>query len=136
MAEYNKTIAETNRYIVLDRYAKEWEANESYQSEDALERELIRDLENQGYEYVPELKTPEQLLANVRVQLQTLNKVKFSEAEWSRFVETYLDRPSDNIVDKTRKVHDDYIHDFNSMTGALRTSICWIRKTWPATSVR
>ncbi|MDA7514684.1 HsdR family type I site-specific deoxyribonuclease, partial [bacterium] len=112
MAEYNKTIAETNRYIVLDRYAKEWETNESYQSEDALERELIRDLENQGYEYVPELKTPEQLLANVRVQLQTLNKVEFSEAEWSRFVETYLDRPSDNIVDKTRKVHDDYIHDF------------------------
>jgi type I restriction enzyme R subunit len=112
MAEYNKTIAETNRFIVLDRYAKEWEANESYQSEDALEREFIRDLENQGYEYVPELKAPEQLLANVRVQLQALNKVAFSEPEWLRFVETYLDRPSDNIVDKTRKVHDDYIHDF------------------------
>lgn len=106
------TIAETNRYIVLDRYTKEWEINEGYQSEDALEREFIRDLENQGYEYVPELKTPEQLLANVRVQLQTLNKVEFSQAEWLRFVETYLDRPSDNIVDKTRKVHDDYIHDF------------------------
>lgn len=112
MTEYNKTIAETNRYIVLDRYTKEWEINEGYQSEDALEREFIRDLENQGYEYVPELKTPEQLLANVRVQLQTLNKVEFSQAEWLRFVETYLDRPSDNIVDKTRKVHDDYIHDF------------------------
>ena len=112
MAEYNKTIAETNRFIVLDRYAKEWEANDSYQSEDALEREFIRDLENQGYEYLPELKAPEQLLANVRVQLQALNKVEFSQAEWLRFVETYLDRPSDNIVDKTRKVHDDYIHDF------------------------
>lgn len=112
MAEYNKPIAETNRYIVLDRYTKEWEINEGYQSEDALEREFIRDLENQGYEYVPELKSPEQLLANVRVQLQALNKVEFSQAEWSRFVETYLDRPSDNIVDKTRKVHDDYIHDF------------------------
>ena len=61
---------------------------------------------------MPELKAPEQLLANVRVQLQTLNKVEFSQAEWLRFVETYLDRPSDNIVDKTRKVHDDYIHDF------------------------
>jgi type I restriction enzyme R subunit len=112
MTEYNKPIAETNRFIVLDRYTKEWELNESYQSEDALEREFIRDLENQGYDYVPELKKPEQLLANVRVQLQALNKVEFSEAEWSRFVETYLDRPSDNSVDKTRKVHDDYIHDF------------------------
>ena len=109
---YNKTIAETNRFIVLDRYTKEWEVNDGYQSEDALEREFISDLENQGYEYVPELKTPEQLLANVRVQLQELNKVEFTDAEWLRFVETYLDRPSDSIVDKTRKVHDDYIHDF------------------------
>jgi type I restriction enzyme R subunit len=117
---YDKTIAETNRFIVLDRYAKEWEANESYQSEDALEREFIRDLENQGYEYVPELKSPEQLLANVRLQLQALNKVEFSEAEWSRFVETYLDRPSDNIVDKTRKVHDDYIHDFKFDDGRIQ----------------
>lgn len=120
MTEYNKAIAETNRFIVLDRYTKEWEINEGYQSEDALERELIRDLENQGYLYVPELKTPEQLLANVRVQLQELNKVEFSEAEWSRFVETYLDRPSDNIVDKTRKVHDDYIHDFTFDDGRIQ----------------
>ena len=120
MTEYNKPIAETNRYIVLDRYTKEWEINEGYQSEDALERELIQDLENQGYLYVPELKTPEQLLANVRVQLQELNKVEFSEAEWLRFVETYLDRPSDNIVDKTRKVHDDYIHDFTFDDGRIQ----------------
>jgi type I restriction enzyme R subunit len=51
-------------------------------------------------------------LANVRIQLQTLNNVRFTDSEWSRFVETYLDRPSDNIVEKTRKIHDDYIHDF------------------------
>jgi len=48
----------------------------------------------------------------VRVQLQALNNVQFSEGEWRRFVETYLDKPSDGIVDKTRKIHDDYIHDF------------------------
>lgn len=112
MAEYNTPIAETNRYIVLDRYSKEWEVNDGYQSEDALEREFIRDLEHQGYDYVPELKSPAQMLANVRVQLQVLNKVEFSEAEWARFVETYLDRPSDGILDKTKKIHDDYIHDF------------------------
>ncbi|ARM30740.1 DEAD/DEAH box helicase [Prosthecochloris sp. HL-130-GSB] len=52
------------------------------------------------------------MLANVREQLQTLNKVQFSEGEWMRFVETYLDKPSDTIIDKTRKIHDDYIHDF------------------------
>jgi type I restriction enzyme R subunit len=107
-----KTIAETNRFIVLDRYDKNWKLMESYQSEDALERELIQDLENLGYTFERELNTPAKLLANVRIQLQALNNVKFTESEWKRFVETYLDRPSDQIVEKTRKIHDDYIHDF------------------------
>lgn len=107
-----KPIAETTNFIVLDKYTREWEANESYQSEDALERELVQDLQNQGYTFAPDINTPEKLLANVRVQLQTLNNVQFSESEWARFVETFLDKPSDSIIDKTRKVHDDYVHDF------------------------
>lgn len=107
-----KTIAETNRFIVLDRYDKDMKLAESYQSEDALERELIRDLENLGYTFERELNTPAKLLANARTQLQALNNIQFTEAEWTRFVETYLDRPSDHIVEKTRKIHDDYIHDF------------------------
>ena len=40
MSDY-KTIAESKNFIVLDQYTKDWQANESYQSEDALERELI-----------------------------------------------------------------------------------------------
>jgi len=107
-----KTIAETNRFIVLDRYDKDMKLAESYQSEDALERELIRDLENLGYTFERQLNTPAKLLANARTQLQALNNIQFTEAEWTRFVETYLDRPSDHIVEKTRKIHDDYIHDF------------------------
>ena len=112
MVDYTKAIAESNNFIVLDKYTQEWKVAESYQSEYDLERELITDLQNQGYEYLPGLTTPEQMLVNVREQLQTLNKVEFTEGEWLRFVETYLDKPSDTIVDKTRKIHDDYIHDF------------------------
>ena len=112
MVDYTKAIAESNNFIVLDKYTQEWKVAESYQSENELERELISDLQNQGYEYLPGLTTPEQMLVNVREQLQTLNKVEFTEGEWLRFVETYLDKPSDTIVDKTRKIHDDYIHDF------------------------
>lgn len=107
-----KPIAETNNFIVLDKYCKEWQAVDSYQSEGDLEREFIQDLVNQGYEYLPILNNAKALLANVREQLQALNNVQFSDGEWLRFVETYLDRPSDNIIDKTRKIHDDYIHDF------------------------
>lgn len=111
MIDY-KTIAESKNFIVLDQYTKDWQVNDSYQSESELERELIQDLVNQGYEYAPKLNTPETLLANVREQLQALNAVQFSDAEWQRFVESWLDKPSDGIVEKTRKVHDDYIHDF------------------------
>lgn len=111
MSDY-KTIAESNNFIVLDKYSPEWKVAEGYQSESDLERELIQDLVNQGYEFLPTLNTPQALLANVRVQLQALNSVQFSEGEWARFVETWLDKPSDSIVDKTRKIHDDYIHDF------------------------
>ncbi|WP_270796765.1 type I restriction endonuclease subunit R [Aeromonas sp. QDB11] len=111
MTDY-KTIAESNTFIVLDKYTQEWKVAEGYQSESDLERELIQDLVNQGYEFLPTLNTPQALLANVRAQLQALNNVQFSDGEWARFVETYLDKPSDSIVDKTRKIHDDYIHDF------------------------
>ncbi|MEI6285281.1 MAG: type I restriction endonuclease subunit R [Bacillota bacterium] len=111
MSDY-KTIAESNNFIVLDKYTKCWQVNEPYQSEGALEREFIADLVSQGYEYLSDLNTSEKLLANIRVQLQTLNNVQFFEGEWLRFVEEYLDKPSDNSIDKTRKVHDDYIHDF------------------------
>jgi len=107
-----KTIAESNNFIVLDKYAPEWKTAESYQSESDLERELIQDLVNQGYEFSAAVKTPADLLANVRTQLQTLNSVLFTNGEWLRFVEIWLDKPSDGIVEKTRKVHDDYIHDF------------------------
>ena len=111
MSDY-KTIAESKNFIVLDKYTKEWQANESYQSEGDLERELIQDLVHQGYEAPSGLNTPAALLANVRAQLQALNNVQFLDAEWQRFVETWLDKPSDGIVEKTRKIHDDYVHDF------------------------
>ena len=108
MSDY-KTIAESKNFIVLDKYTKEWQANES---EGDLERELIQDLVHQGYEAPSDLNTPAALLANVRAQLQALNNVQFAESEWKRFVETWLDKSSDGIVEKTRKIHDDYVHDF------------------------
>ena len=122
-------IAESNNFIVLEKYSKEWKVAEGYQSEDSLERELIQDLVNQGYEYLPNLNSPEALLANVREQLQALNQVTFSESEWRRFVETYLDKPSDSSVDKSRKIHDDYIHDFTFDDGRIQNIYLVDKKT-------
>lgn len=114
MPQY-KTIAESNNFIVLDNFTKYNEVNEppaGYQTEEALEREFIRDLTDQGYEKLTGLNTREAMLANVREQLQSLNNMAFSDAEWTRFVEEYLDKQSDNLVDKARKIHDNYIYDF------------------------
>ena len=114
MTQYN-TIAELQNFIVLDSYTKNFLINEppaGYQSEAALEHELIKDLQGQGYEYLPNLVTPEALLANVRKQLQTLNNVAFTDAEWKRFLDEYLDKSSDSITGRTRKIQDDYIYDF------------------------
>ena len=112
MVDCTKSIAESNNFIILDKYSPEWKITESYQSEGDLERELIQDLVNQGYEYLPTLNNAGAMLANVREQLQALNNVEFLEAEWRRFVETWMDKPSDGVVEKARKIHDDYVHDF------------------------
>ncbi len=112
MSQY-KTIAESNNFIVLDQYNKfVEEPNAGYQTEGSLEREFIRDLQALGYEYLPGLNNHDALVKNLRAQLQRLNNVVFSDAEWRRFLEEYLDKPSDSLIEKTRKVHDDYIYDF------------------------
>ncbi len=108
----HKTIAETPNYIVLDTYERAVEGNDDYQSEGALEREFIRDLVAQGYSYEPEIRTREAMFDNARKQIEALNDVEFSHEEWVRFVDKYLDPANENSMDKARKIHEDYIHDF------------------------
>ena len=120
MTQY-KTIAESNNFIVLDQYNKfVEEPNAGYQTEGSLEREFIRDLQAQGYEYLQELNNHDELVKNLRVQLQRLNNVVFSDAEWQRFLEEYLDKPSETLIDKTRKIHNNYIYDFVFDNGRIQ----------------
>lgn len=112
MTEY-KTIAESPNYIVLDKYVKPLMVCENgYQSEFDLERELVDDLKNLGYEYLPDVKNSASLLSNARTQIEELNNIHFLDSEWERYVQSYLDKPSDTMDDKARKIHDDYICDF------------------------
>ena len=114
MTQYS-TIAELQNFIVLDNYTKSSIVSEppaGYQTEAALEREFIEDLISQGYEYVPSRVTPAALLCNARNQLQALNNIVFTDSEWGRFLEEYLDKKSDSLAEKTKKIHDNYIYDF------------------------
>ena len=127
MSTNYKPIAETNHFIVLDKYTK-IEQTGSYQTEADLEKELIDDLINQGYEYRKDITTHDKLLANAREQLQKLNNLTFSDSEWQRFLTDYLDRPSDTIIDKTRKIHDDFVHDFTFDDNRPRQNIYLLDK--------
>ena len=110
-----KTIAESNNFIVLEKYDKHTTLNDApsgYQTEAALEKEFIQDLIHLGYDNPVHLKSTDAMLANVRTQLQALNNVTFTDSEWARFIVEYLDKPSDTLVDKSRKLHDNHIYDF------------------------
>ena len=112
MIEY-KPIAESPNFIVLDKYQKDlMVCDNGYQLECELESEFNRDLKNLGYEYLPDIKNSAALLSNARVQIENLNNVHFLDSEWERYVQTYLDKPSDSINDKSRNIHDNYIFDF------------------------
>lgn len=120
-------IVETNNFIVLDKYTKIAQPS-TYQTESDLERELIADLQAQGYEYRPDLRTPDSLLLNLREQVQTLNGVLFTDPEWLRFLEEYLNKPSDSLIDRTRKLHDNHIYDFIFDDGHIQNIYLWDKK--------
>ncbi|MCT8786979.1 type I restriction endonuclease subunit R, partial [Glaesserella parasuis] len=121
-------ITETNHFIILDKYTKIEQANLGYQTEADLEQEFIADLQTFNYEYRADITTPERLLGNAREQLQQLNNVVFLDSEWQRFLTEYLDKPAENIIDKTRKIHNDYIYDFVFDSGRIQ-NIYLIDKT-------
>ena len=121
------TILEAKNFIVLEKYTK-LEKPSTYQTEADLERELVSDLRQQGYEYLNNLTTPEALLDNLKTQMEALNGVVFSEIEWLRFLEEYLNKPSDGLIDRTRKLHDNHIYDFIFDDGHIQNIYLWDKK--------
>ena len=106
------TIAEMTGGIILAKFDKNNRVGGgSYQSEAELERELIDNLVAQGYERA-DFKTSDELYKNLKVQIERLNNITFSDSEWERFLIEYLDAPNDGMVEKTRKIQENYIYDF------------------------
>lgn len=118
---YNtSTIAEMTNGIILAHFEKDLSVRESsYQNEAELEKQLIENLVSQGYERLI-VHSNEELYANLRVQIQKLNHVSFSDAEWQRFLLEYLDTPNDGMIEKTRKIQENHIHDFVFDDGHLQ----------------
>ena len=114
------TIAEMTGGIILAHYDKNNRVGGgSYQSEAELERNLIANLVSQGYER-KNFKTSDELYANLKVQIERLNNVSFTKSEWDRFLTEYLDSPKDGMIEKTRKIQEDYIYDFTFDDGHVQ----------------
>ena len=89
---------------------------EAYQSEADLEKEFIRLLGEQGYEYLP-IHTEADLISNLRSQLEKLNHYHFTDSEWEHFFNECIANKNDDIVAKTAKIQDDYIQVLKRDTG-------------------
>lgn len=79
-----------------------------YQSEGELEAELIRLLRDQAYEYLP-IASEADLVANLRTQLEALNQIIFTDAEWTRFFTENISGERDGIVEKTIRIQEDHV---------------------------
>lgn len=117
MAFFN-IVAASNESTVVAEYTPESARSDAYQSEAELEREFIRILAAQGYEYL-EIHTETDLAANLRKQIERLNKYVFTDSEWEQFFSDCIANNNEGIVEKTRKIQTDHVqvlHRDNGMT--------------------
>lgn len=115
MSQYN-IIAENQEYTVVSEYDHVATPAESFQSEADLEKEFIRLLQEQGYDYLP-IHTEADLISNLRAQLEKLNHYHFTDSEWEHFFNECIANKNDDIVAKTQKIQDDYIQVLKRDTG-------------------
>lgn len=118
MTQYN-IIAESQEYTVVSEYDHVATPAEGFQSEADLEKEFIRLLGEQGYEYLP-IHTETDLISNLRTQLEKLNHYHFTDSEWEHFFNECIANKNDDIVAKTQKIQDDYIQVLKRDTGESR----------------
>lgn len=101
-------VAATTENTVVTSYEPVKNRSDSYQSEAALEREFISLLTQQGYEYL-QIHQEADLIGNLRRQLETLNGYQFSDSEWEQFFFNAIANPNEHIVEKTRKIQEDFV---------------------------
>lgn len=113
---YFNIVAQTTENTVVTEYEPVKTRSDSYQSEAALEKEFIRLLCEQGYEYLP-IHSEAELIANLRQRLEEMNGYAFTDSEWERFFSECIANANDNIEDKTRRIQEDFVQVLQRDTG-------------------
>lgn len=114
-SSYNIIIS-TSESTVVSEYEPQTKRSDAYQSEAALEAAFIKMLGEQGYEYIS-IHKEEDLIANLRKQLELLNNFSFTDQEWETFFNTKIANNNDSIVEKTRKIQEDYVQNLTCEDG-------------------
>ncbi|MBQ8472559.1 MAG: type I restriction endonuclease subunit R [Bacilli bacterium] len=112
-------ISENDNSTVLAEYTGLNRVAASYQSESALEKELIKTLVDQGYEYLP-INNEVELILNLRRQLEKLNNYHFTDLEWEYFFTKVIANKNDYIIEKTRLIQEDYKQELTLESGEKR----------------
>lgn len=112
-------IAESAEYTVVSEYEHAVSTSEAYQSEAELEKEFIRLLTEQGYEYL-QIHTEADLVSNLRTRLEKLNGYHFTDKEWEHFFNECIANKNDDIVAKTARIQEDYIQVLKRDNGESR----------------
>ena len=118
MSQYN-LVASTDESTVVAEYTPPYRATAEYQSEADLEREFIWLLTGQGYEYL-DITDEATLIVNLRLQLEMINDITFSNGEWERFFNECIASTNEGIVEKTRKIQDDYVQILKRDDGSTK----------------
>lgn len=115
MSFYN-VVSASDESTVITEYKPSAKRSDSYQSEADLEREFIRLLGEQSYEYL-NIKSEEDLIKNLRKKLEQLNNYEFTDGEWKRFFNECMANPNEGIVEKTRKIQEDNVQNLKTDAG-------------------
>ncbi len=117
MSSTYNIVLSTNESTVVTEYIPEKKRSDAYQSEAALEAEFIRMLSEQGYEYL-EIYDSAALISNLRAQLEKLNHYKFTDREWDSFFKDKIANANEGIVDKTKKIQEDFVQNLKREDGS------------------
>ena len=126
MAFFN-IVAQSSESTVVTEYKPQVKRSDAYQSEAELEKEFIHLLVEQGYEYLP-IHKEEDLIKNLRKQLEVVNNYHFSDDEWKRFYNENIANGNEHIVEKTRKIQEDNVQILKTDAGFTK-NITLIDKT-------
>lgn len=109
-------MSENDNSTVLAEYKGLNKIETSYQSEDALEKELIKTLVEQGYQRL-NITSEDELILNLRKQLEKLNNYYFTDGEWDSFFTKVIANKNDYIIEKTRLIQEDYKQEITLDSG-------------------